>query len=65
MPLIEFGRLTRSPAALAAIIGATRALEMAFPVDLEEAVLNRLGRAVAALLKAEDVVALHGGPEAA
>lgn len=65
MPIIEIRRPARSPAARAAIVGATRALEMAFPVMMDEAVLNRLGRAVAALFEAEAILALRSGPEAA
>ena len=65
MPIIELRPLPRSPAARAAIVGATRALEMAFPVMRDEVVLNRLGRAVAALFEAEAILALRGVPEAA
>ena len=49
----------------AAIVGATLALKMAFPVILDEAVPNRLGRAVAALFEAEAILALQCLPEAA
>ena len=65
MPIIEFRRPLRSSAPRAAIVGATRALEMAFPVILDEAVPNRLGRAVAALFEAEAILALQCLPEAA
>ncbi|MHC2002965.1 hypothetical protein ACYQR9_21385 [Methylobacterium sp. CM6241] len=65
MPIIEIRRTPRSPAARAAIVGATRALEMAFPVMMDEVVLNRLGRAVAALFEAEAILALRVVPEAA
>lgn len=65
MPAIELLSLSRSPAVRAAIIGGTRALEMAFPVIPDEAVPNRLGRAVAALFEAEAILALRGVPEAA
>ena len=65
MPIIEFRHPPRSSVARAAIVGATRALEMAFPVILDEAVSNRLGRAVAALFEAEAILALQCLPEAA
>lgn len=65
MPIIEIRRMPRSSAARAAIVGATRALETAFPVIIDEAVLNRLGKAVTALFEAEAVLALRGVPEAA
>jgi hypothetical protein len=65
MHIIELRRQTRSSAARAAIVGATRALNMAFPVILDEAVPNRLERAVAALFEAEAILALQCLPEAA
>jgi len=65
MPIIELRLLPRSPATRAAIVGATRALEMAFPVMMDEAVLNRLGKAVAALFEAEAILAIGCVPEAA
>jgi hypothetical protein len=65
MPIIELRPVPRSPAVRAAIVGATRALEMAFPVMMDEAVLNRLGKAVAALFEAEAILAIECVPEAA
>ncbi|GEL42867.1 MULTISPECIES: hypothetical protein [Methylobacteriaceae] len=65
MSIIKFRRPRRSSAPRAAIVGATLALEMAFPVILDEAVSNRLNRAVAALLEAEAILALQCLPEAA
>jgi hypothetical protein len=65
MTIIELRHLRRSSAGRAAIVGATRALEMAFPVILDEAVPNRLGRAVTALFEAEGILALRCLPEAA
>ena len=65
MPIIELRRPPRSSAARAAIVGATRALEMALPVILDAAFPNRLGRAVADLFEAEAILALQCLPEAA
>lgn len=65
MPIIELRRLPRSSAAHAAVIGATRALEAAFPVILDEAVPNRLSRAMAALMKMEAVTEIQGAAVAA
>lgn len=65
MHIIELRRQPRSSAARAAIVGATRALNMAFPVILDEAVPNRLERVVAALFEAEAILALQCLPEAA
>ena len=65
MPIIELRRPPCSSAARAALVGATRALEMAFPVIRDEAVSNRLGRAVIALFEAEAILTLQCLPEAA
>lgn len=65
MPILQLRRLPRSVAAHAAIVGATRAMEKAFPINLDEAVRNRLGRALAALLEAEALAGLQGAPDAA
>ncbi|KQO66653.1 hypothetical protein ASF22_20270 [Methylobacterium sp. Leaf87] len=53
MPILELRRLPRSVAAQAAIVGTTRAMETAFPIIRDEAVRNRIGRALAALFAAE------------
>ena len=53
MSVIDLGRLVRSQAARAAIIGATRALEGAYPVSFAEALPDRLSEAVAALMQAD------------
>ncbi|KQO42494.1 hypothetical protein [Methylobacterium sp. Leaf85] len=60
MPVIEIRRTPCSLAARAAIIGTIRALEMAFPVMMEEAILDRLGKAMAALVKVEVGAELEG-----
>ena len=65
MPFHRLRPLPRSVAVQAAIVGATRALEIAFPINLDEAVRNRLGQAVAALFEAEALARLEGAPEAA
>lgn len=65
MPIIELRCPPRSPAAHAAIVGATRALEMAFPVIMEELVSIRLGMAMDAMFEAEAILELRGMPEAA
>jgi hypothetical protein len=65
MSIIEFRRPRRSSAPRAAIVGAALALEMAFPVILDEAEPNRLGRAVAALLETDAILAPQCLPEAA
>ncbi|WP_187193681.1 MULTISPECIES: hypothetical protein [unclassified Methylobacterium] len=46
-------------------MGTTRALEIAFPINLDEAVRSRLGLALAALFEAEALARLEGAPEAA
>lgn len=56
MTIQEFVRVRRSSAAQAAVIGATRALEMAFPIIENDETQNRLGRALAALIEMEVVV---------
>jgi hypothetical protein len=53
MSIFELRRMPRSTAARAAVIGATRALELMYPIRVDEAVIDRLGRAVAELLEAE------------
>ena len=65
MPIIELRRLPRSSAAHAAVVGATRALEAAFPIILDEEASNRLSRAVAALVKMEAVTEIQGAAVAA
>lgn len=60
MTIQEFIRVRRSSAAQAAVVGATRALERAFPLIENDETLNRLGRALAALIELE-VVASPGG----
>lgn len=51
MPIIEIKSLPRSAAAIAAIVGATRALERTFPVIIDDVVLNRLERAIISPLR--------------
>lgn len=53
MPVISLGRLPRSTAARAAIIGATRALEAAYPVRRGGVLPDRLSEALAALINAQ------------
>ncbi len=65
MPIIEIKSLPRSAAAIAAIVGATRALERTFPVIIDDVVLNRLERAISALFEAEAIAARRDVPEAA
>jgi hypothetical protein len=63
MTIKELVRRRRSSAGQAAVVGVTRALEMAFPIIENEAGLNRIGRALAALVAldavAERVVAVE------
>ena len=65
MPIIKFPRLPQSTATLAAVVGATRALEMAFPAIPGEAMLDRLSKAVAALIQMEAMAELQTAAGAA
>ena len=60
MTISEFIRLRRSSAAQAAVVGATRALEMAFPLIEIDETHNRLGRALAALIASDTVAEREG-----
>ena len=57
MTIQELVRRRRSSAAQAAVVGATRALEMAFPLIENDETLNRLGRALAALIALDKLAA--------
>ncbi|GJD74011.1 hypothetical protein [Methylobacterium goesingense] len=65
MPVLQLRRLKRSSAAQAAVVGATRALEAAFPIIQDEAMLDRLRNAVAALIQADAAAELQGLPGSA
>jgi hypothetical protein len=65
MPVISLGRLPRSMAARAAIIGATRALEAAYPVRRGGVLPDRLSEALVALVRADDQAVLQTAAVAA
>jgi hypothetical protein len=52
MPVTSFGRPKRSAAVRAALVGATRALEAAYPVLLSQDLPEPIAKALAALLEA-------------
>ena len=53
MSVIKLGRPPRSRAVRAAIVGATRALEAAYPVGRGEVLPDRLSEALGALIKSQ------------
>lgn len=59
MPVTNFARPRRSTAVRAAIVGATRALEAAYPVRLNQDLPHRMAEALAALVQAEAVSILE------
>lgn len=65
MPIIELRTVSGLTAAKAAVIGATRALESAFPLLTEAAMQDRLSKAVAALIQVEAAADLQGTATAA